>query len=477
MTVSAMTFQPETFQQANPFLTGYQTGQQIYAQGVQNQFAGPLMRQRLLNAQLNNQILGDQAPYAGPQAAATLAYSQAQTPYIQAQTAYTGANANLLRQETPYLVQQQRLGTVKDPLLSRGAEYDYARNSGLISPATLNQILPGSAPVQAPTAGNPPLGGASPPQTLPAAPGNVPLPPQQQKTYNALVSSGALNQLTPNPPGAPQQTLPSPPGTSPTVAGNPNLFGGNATQNFLLSGSPLGFQGQMQLAAYGKGLQQQATTNVDQWNTLQQEAQQAANDAKTSQNTLSQFKNAYDNTLEKGPGLGHLPGVTGNAQLVDSAAANLQLDLAKMQKFQRLTNYDLQIVGRAKPNRAMTPGAVNELYNFLQAKNQQIKEQQDFNLTAKNQGVDPNTARTLWNNYQDQRPVYDFNTKQPFTHLQRTWGDFLTPQAIQAAQAGYPYVPIPTLKNKEQLLAWKNTLSASNKAIVGAQLNNQGGNP
>lgn len=58
MALGLMNFTPETFAQANPFLTGWAAGQ-----GIQNQ-------------QYANQILRQQVPYAGPQAAANLQQQQ-----------------------------------------------------------------------------------------------------------------------------------------------------------------------------------------------------------------------------------------------------------------------------------------------------------------------------------------------------------------------------------------------------------------
>lgn len=79
-------FQPETFQQANPMTTGIGAAQQIYQQGIRNQYLAPMLAQQLQQAQLNNQILQPQAQYAPQMTQAELAYRQAQAPYVQAQT-------------------------------------------------------------------------------------------------------------------------------------------------------------------------------------------------------------------------------------------------------------------------------------------------------------------------------------------------------------------------------------------------------
>lgn len=65
MTISSSgTIDAETFAQANPFLTGWEQGQQITSQDIANRVAGSV------------------APYAGPTAAVDLATKQAMLPYI-----------------------------------------------------------------------------------------------------------------------------------------------------------------------------------------------------------------------------------------------------------------------------------------------------------------------------------------------------------------------------------------------------------
>lgn len=65
MATSAMTFQPLSFQQNNPVLSGLQMGNQIIGQGMQNQLSN-------LQAQAAQAVL----PYLGPQAAAQLQQQQ-----------------------------------------------------------------------------------------------------------------------------------------------------------------------------------------------------------------------------------------------------------------------------------------------------------------------------------------------------------------------------------------------------------------
>lgn len=82
MAIQLPNFQRISFQEANPFLSGLISGQQI----GQNFLNFPLSYK---NQQLNNQILASKAKYASPMEAARLAYQQAATPNLEAQTALT----------------------------------------------------------------------------------------------------------------------------------------------------------------------------------------------------------------------------------------------------------------------------------------------------------------------------------------------------------------------------------------------------
>jgi hypothetical protein len=103
MPISPMYFNPLSFQQAAPFVTGLQSGTGIASQNIANQ-----------GNQLQNQLLAAQTPYAGQMAQAQLATSQQQAPYMQSQTALNQATLPLLQYKfmSPYLsamAQQSRV--------------------------------------------------------------------------------------------------------------------------------------------------------------------------------------------------------------------------------------------------------------------------------------------------------------------------------------------------------------------------------
>lgn len=110
MALPVINFQPLSFDQANPLLTGIQAGQGLYKNAMQNKYLQPGLQQQLQNAIYTNQMLQPQAQNAQQITQADLALKQAQTPYTQAQTQgilqgqipLQQAQAGLARAQTPY---------------------------------------------------------------------------------------------------------------------------------------------------------------------------------------------------------------------------------------------------------------------------------------------------------------------------------------------------------------------------------------
>lgn len=433
-------FQPMTFQQANPLLSGIQAGQQIFGQGVQNAYLPSALSQQLQQMRLANAAQQIRNQYLAPQLSANIGLTQAQTGAQQALPGLYGAEAqealarggmfgaqgNLLRQETPYLVQSAQGDVYKDPILQRLFEMQKAQQTGAISPNTLGILGMG---------GNTPLG-----------------------------TNNTQNQA---------QQLPN--------ASDPNALQFNdPAQNWALFGSPISPLAMMQLQAYGKGLDTQAQTGVTQYNDALAKASDEAKLANLTSNFLDQFQNAYDKSKYKGPAAGTLP-VTGwhtllmpgnlaNEQAADNASQNIAALKAKMLAGGRVTNYELNYFNQLKPNRSMDPATAQMTHDFLKAKTIQMGEEQNFLNAAKNNGIDVQTANTLWNNYINQRPVYNFSTRTVNKSFQGSWNDYLTPEAISAARSGQNYVPLPTFNTKQDFQNWYNTLLNSDKATVSAEL-------
>jgi hypothetical protein len=221
--------------QASPIFSGMNA----YHQMMQNMYLQPQLQQELQKQKLANALSQVQLPYAGPQAAAQLAYSQAQTPYLQAQTNYLGQQSKYYGPEVNARIALQNAQAAKEKLYSQypelmaggiGSELlgaklfqDRMKQAGQqdVSPSPINApaVVPTSvnAPSLQPTSINPAAG-----MTPPTVPMNAPQinQPEKPKTWidianqmlqtkfeKPLVEMERSKQLTT---GAPYLTLPAP---------------------------------------------------------------------------------------------------------------------------------------------------------------------------------------------------------------------------------------------------------------------------
>lgn len=226
-------FAPETFAQANPFLSGFNAGQATINKGLINQgqqymnqmnaakaqYAMPEAQQQLLKDQLNNQILQPQAQYAPQMTLADLALKQAMPGYYGAmgqealsKIPLNQAQANMANAQIPYL-----------PYQMMGKYYQGLGQYMAHGPQSLAVRM----------------------QNNPAFQNYVSNNPQAQANYAGLMQSVLNNQITtPNLPGMRpnvlnasqnQQQIPTQPNAVPSAYGyvNPSDINSitNATQN------------------------------------------------------------------------------------------------------------------------------------------------------------------------------------------------------------------------------------------------------
>lgn len=393
MSIGLMNFQPETFEQANPINAGMLSMNDIIsgmlknqAARVQNQYLEPGIQQQLLAQQLANQRSQATLPYAGPMAQAQLTTEQAQPNLMGAEAKnylaeasrapyenqMSEAQTNLLRQTTPALIQQENEKVYSDPILNRLYQLNQARQTNAIPASLLSSALGVNS---------------------------------QTPISNSNFDNGTQSLITP--------TLNQ---------------GGNALQNYVLYGVPVN---PLQFQAAQKNLDTQATKSVDEWNKGLNDANQQAQDATDLDYSLDQFKNAYDNTTESGPVYGRIPALTTDSQQADNASRNLQLELAKNLHLGRITNMDMQIIGGAKLGRNLTPDSTQRIYDYFKAKNQRIREYQQFLDQARNiPGMDRQTADTLFQKYNAQNPIYDWSKNKVLANNLNKFSNYLTPSAI-----------------------------------------------
>jgi hypothetical protein len=448
MAIPIQQFNPETFQQANPMLGGIAASTQLPTAFAQAIYGPQLAQQQLLQQQLANQVTQAGLPYIGPQAAAVLATQQAmpglygaEAQESRARAGLTGQQASLLGQESPYLVQQQRLGMFTNPVIAAAAQLEYARQQGIMPPVASpsGTITPGAQQAGGPT------GGA-------AVAGAIPAPAQVAGI--APSGSGAM-----------------PPGIQPGAQSSLDaLYGIPGLAQVLL--------GPQQIAAYGAGLSAQATTNVQQYNADATQAQSDTNIANQESQLVNQWKQAYDRSSYVGPRLGSFPsrgilappGQIAPEQEADQSAQKLALLVAKQIAGGRLSGYMLQNIQATKPSRTLDPESAAMISDSFQALAQQQSEKPSFIAAAQSMGVPVNVQRALWAQYQSQRAPYNFTTRSVNSNLLGTSGDFLTQQAISAAMNNQPYVPIPSqITSKQQLNDWVATLPKQAQNYLQAQ--------
>lgn len=517
MSFHGVTFQPLSYEQANPFGSGMMQGSQVASSLFQNQMKN-----------LQAQQLKQQIPYAGQQAAAQVGLTGAQANEANSLGGLYQANANLTSQLTPYKVQNAQATVYPDPILQR------ANQIHMITGKPLPQVLsemglssgnqqPSQMPApqqyqQQPTPQqqnpNQQWGGVpfltpdqqrmrmmQQAQSYPVIPGNVPDLRQMQQMPGMQITPQnapqlfAGNQQQPQQPQQqdpqqqqqqlqqqlqqPQQLQPSQgygnAGQQLTPMSAPKIFNGTPMQNWGLFGTPYN---PIDYAQAVEGAKTQGSSGVTLYNDAQKQAASDADDATQMQNYLRDFKENYGKSTYVGPRLGTTPTkgwLTPPGDMTpeinaENAANNMQQLVLKLMHTNKMTNYELNFAGNLKLNRAMTPGNIQNIGDFLNAKTQRINEQQAFLNAARNQNVDVQTAQNLWRTYDSQRPVYDFTNHTVNKNYQGTWRDFLKPQAIQAAQTGQPYVSVPSFSNKQGFQTWYNNLDNGTQQQVKASL-------
>ncbi len=463
MALSPMNFQILSPDQANPILYGMGKGAAIagqqqanIGQGITNAmnqaklpYVGQMARQQLVQSELQNALSQNTLNYAPATSRSDIALKNAQATAQNAlpslysaqardalsKATLTYAQSKLLNAQTPYLVQQQQEKLYSDPIMSRLYQMGLAQKTNAISPDLLGTIT-GNGGVPSPSG----------------------TPPQVANTSNLIAN--------------PNNAIP---------ATAPKAFSGNGFTNWALFDNPYN---PIQYAAAQKSAVDNASTSVASYKNYQTEASKDADIANQTINLLHQFDSNYQNANYKGSTFGELPVkglmsglVPGNLsaeQGADNASQNIAATIAKLVAGGRVTNYEMQYISNLKPNRSMTPQTEQMAVNFLNAKMTRLKEQQQFLNAAKSQGVDPQTASTLWQNYETQRPVYDFQSGRTNTNFQGDWKSFLNPNAVAAAQNGQSYVSMPSFHDQTQFQNWYKTLPQDVQQQVKIQIAQRG---
>lgn len=158
MPIQPMNFQPLSFEQNNPFLTGMKSGEQIVGGALQNQqqslanqlaqatlpYAAPSAQSQLQAQQLANALQQNTLKYAPQMSQADLAIKQAQPGLINAQTGETraripllGAQTSLTNEQAQYLPLETLIKAQQANQSSNrfGQSYQLAKTLSEMSPA------------------------------------------------------------------------------------------------------------------------------------------------------------------------------------------------------------------------------------------------------------------------------------------------------------------------------------------------------
>lgn len=239
-----------------------------------------------------------------------------------------------------------------------------------------------------------------------------------------------------------QQGLQGQPGSDQNGAGqsplNNDLFNNILANQFMSPEQKAAIQ--VQNASKINEIKQNASDYQKELNTASTEA----DTNRRLEKSVDQLVNSYKNLTPKqrGPVYGHFPAFSSESQIADNAANNLQAEMAKiLQSGGRNTNFLTKFAGTLKPNRAMSPEAVSQLSEGLRATSRRQQERPGFLMAAKEKGIDAQMAKELWNQYDEQNPVYDFDKRQVIKYKDKSYNDYLSDKAVNAVKRGESYQP------------------------------------
>ncbi len=433
MAIPVEQFQPETFAQANPMLTGM-----MGVADLQNQI-------------YNNQILQAKAGVAQGMAQAGLTQEQAKAG-VAPQMAQAG------------LQQAQAIpGQTK------------AQTALLASEAAKNQLY------------------AKYPQLLMSGPagtiGQLDILGQMQPNANVSTQMPAGTQTLPSGLNAQSAGAMGIPTTAQGLTVSPSQFGVGAQtpmqqyQNLL----SLQTQAHANVGEWNKA-QDDAEKQANDAMSVSNNADQFLSNYKNS---------TYKGTLEgKFPTQGvwtpiekALSGTDLSAEVnTDNAANNLAATVGKNIIGGRVTNSEWQRIDNLKPNRGMPDESATARAQAVQAQANRIRELPAYYAQARAMGLTRQQADTGWVAYNQQRNIYDYNTDSINSKYANTYGDYLTPQNVLRLKLGQVPQPtpvaadlqaqgvmpkaisMPSFKSKADFQSWYGNLSPDQQTQIRSQL-------
>lgn len=407
-------FQRISFDEANPWLVGAERGQKFAQSSMQ-------FPQDLMAKMLANQIAQVQAKYAEPITQQYLTKSiQANqwNPKIwQSEIGLRGAEAGKMEKETQWYDKEAaaRIGLQN------------AQAQGSSAEASMNQMKLNYLSKMLGNGGNA---------------GSGPSMQGDGMTTGNTSSGGSTN----SPSTAPSRYGIETPSPTQDDIGNKVLFGIDT------------FTPRQQ-----QSYQRQQKQN-DMFTKQIAESVQNANSAQKARQALSIFNNAMDKANFTGEYWGTTPSSGwrtavhpmsdfSNEQIADNAVANLipgaMAEIKEAMGAGKFSVIDMQAAQQMKVSRTMNKESRKSASNFMNGIFSRMDEQSKFYQTVgnPNAGVDKNTADLLWQNYQNDFPVYDKNTSSFNPDNLNNWPLYTTPKAIASVKATGTYKPTDAEKN------------------------------
>ena len=450
-------------EQAGPGLYGVRSMNDIYKQMINNQYLPGTLAAQLQNQQLVNQYYGPKAEsemelqrhhgnyyeqmanWFGPEVASKIALNDLIGRWHGAQAGLVGAQTNEIN------IGNEREHHIDE--INRQIEEELNRQN---APQPQPYSPQGAPPNLAGALNQPDLGAFTTPNT-PERQRSIQQHLQDMQAQGGYVPPGSIEQ--PAPPStlgqAATATRQTPMQSAPVSMGQPTRLDQLLKQRELLMGQTKGRRGaaespeekEARAEALAEKRSELRVTEAEKKENIKSYSQElkgsneTAKDAVQMKNLIKQFNNAYSKITSKGPVLGRAPAISSETQTADNAAQNMQQMILKLMKTNRMTNYELQFAGNLKLNRTMNPQAVKDIGNFLDAKADRLVEQQKFITAAKNKGMPAEEAKTLWNTYDNERPVYDFETRKVNKENLNSSKDYLNPEALESIHNIGAYSP------------------------------------
>ncbi len=435
MPIQAMQFQPLSFEQANPLITGAKAGSDLY-----KSFADTL------STELANRIQKSKAAVAPQMAQAELEQAQALPGLTRAQTSQASAQAGLTGQESKWYGDK-----AKAEIALQNAEAGlYGTNAE--QKALMLRVLKQKMEAMQGQGGQGNQGAA------PQGQGNMSTPSANSAFSNpnqgAASSANGANGASPSmgvQPSSPASQTQQGQGQAPaqqTQAKN-SFYGVESPEPSVDDIANKMFFG---MDTFTPKMENAKAQQQGQYGAYQKEvesANKAAQEAVDTSRLLSQYNYWMDQATLSGSVGGKLPAMGTASQSVNNIVNQLGLGAIEQVRnamgSAKFAVADLNVALGMKPSREWNQGTRQFYTNFANAVNKRLQERAQFYTVA---GSNPRLdlpkqdADALWTAYQNKYPISNKNGDKVLTQNLNHWQDFLSPRAVRSIKEKGTYSPI-----------------------------------